>query len=202
MRRPTGILVSMLGAIALTASVAGCTRTGPAPVAPARAVAPAPAAVAAAVAPATAAKRPAREAAPAPAEAPAPVVHGERTPLGDAPRAVAESTTALDRSSPAKTVAELSAALDRADEAALARLHAGSASKPALDEQDLLRARIDFLGERESHWRRVLSALDREKLGALDASGERAVLRVDVGGALGVVDLVFVKEGAAWAVGL
>lgn len=169
---------------------AGCTKSSDPASAPA-ANAPAPLA---APAPAVAAV--------APVESAAPIVEGERTPLGDAPAPVAEPTVALDRSTPAKAVAALAAALDRQDAAALARLRSGSAAKPALDEQDLLRARLDFLGPREKHWRRVLAAIDAAKLAALDASSERATLRVDVGGALGAVNLVFVKEGGAWAVGL
>lgn len=179
--------------------LAGCTPSSPAP--------PPPVAVAAT----------ANAQAPNPQAGPAPMVVGERTPLGDAPRTVAEPA-ALDRSSPAAVIRGLEAAIERKDAAAIARLRASTASKPALDERDTLRARLDFLGGRAAFWNRVFAAIQPGDLDALDTtgfggfapgpargapplglpSGSSAKLHVVLGGSLGALDLGFTREGDTW----
>jgi hypothetical protein len=132
---------------------------------------------------------------------PAPEVVGERTPLGDAPAPVAESSAPLDRSSPAAVLAALRAAVSRGDAAAIARLRAVTGTKGPLDQRDTLRSRIDFLGSRASFWERAFAAVDASTL-AVSASQTKVTIRVPLGGAAASnVKLSFVKEGGSWLAG-
>jgi hypothetical protein len=167
--------------IAIGIVLAGCTPSSPAPARPAQA----PVAVAATTEVAS-------------TTTPAPAVLGERKALGEEPHAVAEPV-ALDRSSPAAVIHGLEAAIARQDAAAIARLRAGTSSKPVLDERDALRAKLDFLGARANFWSRVFAAIVPADLEALDdTSSSTAKLHVVLGGSLGALDLGFKKEGDAW----
>ncbi len=163
--------------------LAGCSRGGGSAQAPAQA-APAAAAPAPVVVP----------------RAKAPTVTGERTPLGEPPRPVTEPA-AMDRSSPGAVLSALQSAIERGDAASIARLRSQTAEKATLDSRDLLRAKLDFLGEHSNHWRRVFAKVDSHAVATLGAEGTQAVLHVNVGGALGSVDLSFVKKGDAWLAG-
>jgi hypothetical protein len=130
---------------------------------------------------------------------PAPVTE-PGTPLGDPAKPVADPAVLPDRTSPAAVVRSLAAALDARDLASLARLRKGTATKPALDERDTARAKIDFFGStRETYWRKVLKAIDPAKLATLGTKEEtRVSLPVTLGGARGDVQLVFERDGDAW----
>jgi hypothetical protein len=96
-------------------------------------------------------------------------------------------------------VSSLADALKGHDLAALARLRIELTDKPVLDATDLARAQRDFFGpNRETYWNRVLSGVDPKDLAALDTSARRVAVTATVGGALGSVDLVFVKGAEGW----
>jgi hypothetical protein len=133
---------------------------------------------------------------------PAPEVPGERKVSGETPALVTEPVQGPDRSTPATVLAALGRAIDAGDTVTLARLVSGSAFKPTLDQNDLLRAKLDFLGPAKTYWKKVLGAVDTGRLLALDASAATQTLTVETGGALGSVQINFVKEGNAWAVAL
>jgi hypothetical protein len=107
----------------------------------------------------------------------------------------------MDRSSPGAVLSALKSAVDRNDAASIARLRSQTSGKATLDSRDLLRAKLDFLGEHANHWRRVFGAVDPHVVAALGTEGTKAVLHVNVGGAFGSLDLSFVKKGDAWLAG-
>lgn len=123
-----------------------------------------------------------------------PVVVGIPTALGPAPAKMAEPVPAPARESVAALIHTLAGALDEKNTAVLARIVFSKTEYPELDEALLSDMERDFLeGQRPAFWKRVIGALSAQEFQGV-IKDNVVVVPVDVGGALGRIDLRFMRE--------
>ncbi|MBL4850655.1 MAG: hypothetical protein JKY65_34495, partial [Planctomycetes bacterium] len=118
---------------------------------------------------------------------------------GPAPAFLAESERPLDQSSPERALRGALDALARQDLAALARLRRSPRSHPRLTEDDGADARRRFLSPSMAPtWKRIGAALQAGAFQVVTSSPGKAVVVVQVGGALGTYRISLHKDGDAW----
>lgn len=118
---------------------------------------------------------------------------------GPAPRPIAESPRRLARETPRALLASALGALAAKDVAALARLGRSPADKATLDEDDAADAERRFLSPAmRATWDRIAEAARRGAVQVTPVGADRAVLRVEVGGAVGAYVFQLIKRTDGW----
>ena len=113
--------------------------------------------------------------------------------------AVAESTLPVDHTTPQGLLEGALTALSLEDTAALARLSLPPSEHTTLNEDDAARAERRFLGPAtKSYWDRIASAVRSGAYEVIDLEGDRATVRVDVGGSAGVYVVQLRKVDDGW----
>lgn len=114
---------------------------------------------------------------------------------GPAPTPLAESTRALDRSSPEALLTSTLSALAAKDLAALAR---ASVARPRLTQDDAAAAERRFLSPAmQPYWKRVRAALASQEYDVV-VEGDRARVDLEVGGAAGRYRLELRRRAKGW----
>lgn len=118
--------------------------------------------------------------------------------LGDPPPLVAEPAEMPDRASPERVLRSMLAGRAAQDLPFLARCEAVTAEKAQLDSLDEARAwRHYCMKSIQPLWDKIEAALED---GAVEftVDGDRATGKFDVGGAIGRIDLQFIKVAGDW----
>lgn len=120
------------------------------------------------------------------------------SPLGEAPALVGEPAERPDLSSPEMVIRSILAGRAREDLSFLARCDAETAGKQRLDRMDEHRAwRYYCMEAMKPFWNKIEGSL--QSGGArFTVDGDRATGAFEVGGALGVLELPFVRVAGEW----
>jgi hypothetical protein len=119
-------------------------------------------------------------------------------PLGDPPPVIGESDRTPDRSSPQATLRSVLDGREREDLPFLARCESLSAEKDVLDKMDAARAHRRFCAKAVGpYWSRIEGALEAGAA-TFAVEEESATGIFEVGGALGRVEIRFVRIDGDW----
>jgi hypothetical protein len=119
-------------------------------------------------------------------------------PLGDPPPLVEESPVIPDLSSPEAALRSILEGRARGDLPFLARCGSSTAGKPRLDKEDAHEAHNTYCRKAmDPFWSRVRAALDDNRA-IITIDGDAAKVSLDVGGAMGSIDLLFTRIYGHW----